>query len=166
MTTIADMLDSNQTVYSVDSLILLSIAPISASNTKMSANANVVLKERQQVHHQYFIADVVTSNNQRLMNSNEEEIINTELANNGTFKIFPNPNTGSFKILFDETRQSEALITVTIYNLLGQVFYSKTHDKSSPSQIEVDSENLTKGLYIITLIENNNAIGQCKLIIE
>lgn len=166
MDAIADMLDSYLTIYTVDSLIINNMQPVATTHTEVSANANVVLKERQQVHHQYFIADVVTSNNQRLMNSNKEEIINTELANNGTFKVFPNPNTGSFKILFDETRQSEALITVTIYNLLGQVFYSKTYDKSSPSQIEVDSEKLTKGLYIITLIQNNNTIGQCKLIIE
>ena len=44
--------------------------------------------------------------------------------------------------------------------------YSKTFDTASAAQLEVNSENLTKGVYIITLVQNNNSIGQSKLVVE
>ena len=167
MNTIADMLDSNKTVYTVDSLILSSITPVSTSNSKISAQANVILKERKKPHHHYFIADIPTNNNARLIDNNEEEDNDkTLLSNNGTFKIFPNPNTGNFKIVFYESKQSDEQITVSISNLLGQIIYTKTLNSDTQSEVIISDENIVKGVYIITLTQSNNNIGQSKLIVE
>lgn len=81
------------------------------------------------------------------------------------FKVFPNPNSGNFKILLDENNQSEKSVTVSISNLLGQVVYTKTINSDTHSEMEININNL-KGVYIITITQSNKNIGQSKLIIE
>jgi len=168
MNAIADMLDSNKTVYNVDTIILANVIPVSISNTKMSAHANVALKERKKPHHHYFIADIPASNNVRLANNNAEgdNDNKTQLSNNGAFKIFPNPNAGNFKIAFDENIQSYFPITISISNLLGQVVFTKTLRSDAQTEMDINTEGLIKGVYIITLMQSNSNIGQSKLIIE
>ena len=83
-----------------------------------------------------------------------------------TFKIFPNPNTGNFKIVFYESKQSDEQITVSISNLLGQIIYTKTLNSDTQSEVIISDENIVKGVYIITLTQSNNNIGQSKLIVE
>ncbi|HRG01280.1 MAG TPA: T9SS type A sorting domain-containing protein [Bacteroidia bacterium] len=84
----------------------------------------------------------------------------------GNFKIFPNPNKGNFKIEFDENQQSDDPIIITVSNLLGQSVYSKRFESVSTLKIEINIEELVNGIYIVSLTQNNNNIGQSKLVIE
>ena len=167
MNTIADMLDSNKTVYTVDTLILASVTPVSTSNTKISAHANVALKERKKPHHHYLILDIPTNNNQRVANNTIDDDVNekTQLANTGNFSLYPNPNKGSFKIEIKDTDDTEGLTVITITNLLGQTIFAKTVNTNN-SIIDIKDESLFPGVYIVTLSRENKTIGQSKIIIE
>ncbi|MFN8115051.1 MAG: T9SS type A sorting domain-containing protein [Bacteroidia bacterium] len=166
MSTIADILDNNQTITTASSTDVNTIQNVAASNTKAGGHANVALKERKLMHHNYFIAEIPLANNMRLANNTYEDENKILLSNNGAFKIYPNPNTGNFKILFEENNQSEETIFVTISNLLGQVVYTKTYNSDTHTEIDINTENIVKGVYIITLSQSNKNIGQSKLVIE
>lgn len=167
MNSMVNMLDSNRTVYTVDSLIIGSITPISMSNTKVSAHANAALKERKKPYHQYFIADIPANTNQRMANENTDENTeeNKQMANTGNFSLYPNPNKGSFKIELKNLNDEEVLTTVTVSNLLGQTILTKTVNANARI-IDIQDERLFAGVYIVTLSKENKTIGQSKIIID
>lgn len=82
------------------------------------------------------------------------------------FVIYPNPNNGNFNIQFGENKLVEKTITVSISNLLGQVLFTKTLSSNANPEMEITTENLVKGVYIVTLSQSNKNIGQRKLVIE
>ncbi len=89
----------------------------------------------------------------------------TNLANNGTFSLYPNPNNGSFRIELNDVDNTKDLTTVTISNLLGQTVLTKTVNANN-SLIKIQDEKLFAGIYIVTLSCENKIIGQSKIIIE
>lgn len=171
MSTIADMLDNDETIITTGNSEVSTIQNIASTNTKAGVHANAALKERKLPHHKYFIADL-SLNNMRIANDiSDNEVENTILANSGSFKIYPNPNSGNFKITLNENNQSQEPVSVSISNLLGQVVYTKTVytktvNSTTNSDLEINTDHLTKGVYIINLVQNNNSVGQSKLIIE
>jgi Secretion system C-terminal sorting domain len=77
-----------------------------------------------------------------------------EFNTNNSFKIYPNPATDVLNIETDNELKS-----AEIYSLLGQKVLT-----SNSKQINVSS--LAKGIYMVRIENENNAVGTQKLIIE
>jgi tyrosinase len=72
-------------------------------------------------------------------------------------KLFPNPIQGELNIEFNLIEES--LISIAIFNNLGQLVYSKASDFTlSPGYYseKVDFENYPKGIYIVNFKRNNS----------
>lgn len=74
-----------------------------------------------------------------------------------SFAIYPNPNTGRFKI------KTEEVSKITIYNLLGE----KVHEQDlNLGENVINTNNLNKGIYNCVLNNNNTFLSASKLAIE
>ena len=169
MNTIADIIDNNNTIFTANNTQVTNIQTVAGTNTKAAAHANAALKERKESHYHYFVADIPLANNQRLADhsNDDEENEKIQLANTGSFKLFPNPNSGSFKIQLEMLNKSESSIIINITNLIGQIVFTKTViAKNDNNIIDIQDEKLYNGIYIVTLITENKVIGQSKLVIE
>ena len=82
---------------------------------------------------------------------------------NGTLSIYPNPNTGVFNV--DLINVMDGKYTISVDNLLGQEVYSETRNVINTSTNIVNLSNLSKGVYMIN-IENNDTSINRKIIIE
>jgi hypothetical protein len=71
-------------------------------------------------------------------------------------KVYPNPTNGLFKISSKET-----IVQYTILNQFNRILLNK---KLSQNVIQVDIQNLPKGIYIIKLKLNNGEISTKKII--
>jgi hypothetical protein len=82
--------------------------------------------------------------------------------NSGAFSIMPNPMEKEALVRFES--KGGALYKLHVINSLGQLVYS-TEGKASEgvNAIELNLENLSKGLYIVQLVQNNG-IKQLNLI--
>ena len=80
------------------------------------------------------------------------------------FNIFPNPNNGHFNIQV-QTSQSED-ININISNLVGQVVYSEKVSITNSLNKWLDLSHLEKGVYTITLENNNQSFMAKKVTIQ
>jgi parallel beta-helix repeat protein len=167
MNVIADLLDSNQTIYSATTSQIATIQTVATTNTKAGAQANAGLKARKLSHHNYKIEDIPVSN-LRLMNNEEQQESHekTQLANTDAFILYPNPNSGIFNIKIEHLEDDTVPITIIITNLLGEELLQKTVNVLTDSPIEIKDKTFAKGLYLVSLWQNSKAIGYSKLIIE
>ncbi|MBK7569124.1 MAG: T9SS type A sorting domain-containing protein [Bacteroidetes bacterium] len=89
-----------------------------------------------------------------------EELMNEQ---NNNFTIFPNPNNGTFNLLYDCPTGS---IYLTILNSLGQqIFYKQINSTNGIINETISINNLSSGIYFVKLYNENNYSEQ-KLIIE
>ncbi len=97
-----------------------------------------------------------------------------ELSSNSNFTIFPNPNNGTFNLVFNSQFGATSLfegglrgmISLQIFNSLGQQIYSQQINSPDGNINETISiNNLSNGIYFVRL---NNGINysEQKLIIE
>ena len=83
--------------------------------------------------------------------------INSEIS---TFKIFPNPNNGSFKLQIGNELSDGEII---LYNSLGQ----KVHEqKIVQGENNITTNNLARGLYHYTLLQNKQLLQSGKMVVE
>jgi hypothetical protein len=73
-----------------------------------------------------------------------------------SLNIYPNPTNGLFTISSKET-----IVQYTILNQFNRILLNK---KSSQNIIQVDIQNLPKGIYITKLKLNNGEISTKKII--
>ncbi|OFY87543.1 MAG: hypothetical protein A3F72_20915 [Bacteroidetes bacterium RIFCSPLOWO2_12_FULL_35_15] len=76
-----------------------------------------------------------------------------------TIFIYPNPSEGTFTISQNNISKTE----IEIYNLMGTLIY-KT--QFANLQITIDLSNLSKGIYLVKLIDTNRNIHNQKIIIQ
>jgi hypothetical protein len=74
--------------------------------------------------------------------------------------IFPNPNSGSFKIIIDNELKNGQLILI---NSLGQKVYEQ---KILQGQNNIITHDITSGLYNYIILQDNGQISNGKLTIE
>jgi hypothetical protein len=89
----------------------------------------------------------------------EENLIETNIE----LSIFPNPTSGKFTI----HSVNEKINQINITNLSGQIIYKKEF-LSSPSGVrgfEIDLSNQAKGIYLIQVITDQQAVNQ-KIIVN
>lgn len=89
-------------------------------------------------------------NNAWQMNSVQE-------FDNKYFTIYPNPASNYLNINFE----NNATHKVTIYDLKGVIVKPTSQVKS-----RIDVQNLTRGVYILEVMENNTILGKRKFIVE
>ncbi|MES2704567.1 MAG: T9SS type A sorting domain-containing protein [Bacteroidota bacterium] len=77
--------------------------------------------------------------------------------------IVPNPNDGSFEILFD--RAISNAVTVTIYDMQGREVYSRSFDAVNGNKIAITTSSLPAGNYMAT-IYSDGAVANKKITIE
>ena len=100
-----------------------------------------------------------------------EELINEE---NNNFTIYPNPNTGTFNLIFTSSTGGTSplkggprgVTTLEIFNSLGQQIHSQQINSPDGNINETISvNNLSSGIYFVRL-GNGTIYSQQKLIIE
>ena len=78
-----------------------------------------------------------------------------------TFNVFPNPNNGILNI---SLANSSGKQTIEIKNIIGQTVYSKITSNSSSNTINLS--NINKGIYTVSLINENGTSSSKKIIIQ
>jgi hypothetical protein len=78
-----------------------------------------------------------------------------------TFNVFPNPNNGILNISIKNSSEKQ---TIEIKNIIGQTVYSKIASNSSSTTINLS--NINKGIYTVSLINENGTSSSKKIIIQ
>lgn len=78
-----------------------------------------------------------------------------------TFNVFPNPNNGILNISMTNSSGKQ---TIEIKNIIGQTVYSKIASNSSSNTINLS--NINKGIYTVSLINENGTSSSKKIIIQ
>jgi titin len=69
------------------------------------------------------------------------------------FNVYPNPNSGEFKVQFQGNSQSRVL-SIQMINMAGQVVYQKQINALGAYEESINLSNLTSGLYLIHIQTN------------
>lgn len=82
------------------------------------------------------------------------------LSNKVNFNIYPNPNAGNFNIVIEKEINNGEL---ELRNILGQVVH-KQNVKQGKNAIK--TENLAKGIYNYSIMQNKEVVSVGKIVIE
>ena len=88
------------------------------------------------------------------------------MLNNANIELYPNPTNGELhiKTVGDEFAGK---VTVSIVDITGKVVYSTTQSIfGSNSIIDVNASNISKGIYLVNVRDENGKLAVKKLIIE
>ncbi|MEM7163148.1 MAG: lamin tail domain-containing protein [Bacteroidota bacterium] len=78
--------------------------------------------------------------------------------------VYPNPSQGDFNFNVELTEKGQ--IQVRLYNVLGEIVYSKQHDLASESQVfALSIGNLDDGMYFLEVMSQNDKMTR-KVLIE
>ena len=114
----------------------------------------------------------VESNDRRLefMVSIDENLLTTVTEVSVATKLYPNPTTGQFTV------EGANIDKVEVYNLVGQKVYETENGtpKGSPTEREVkrkteyylDAAQWNKGIYLVKIMHQNNAVETKKLVVK
>ena len=81
--------------------------------------------------------------------------------------LYPNPNKGIFKLLINNIVNKDEIISISIYDILGQTIdYKKLYSNTGVNLFDIEPETLCEGIYFIKLTQNNKDIWQSKFIVE
>jgi hypothetical protein len=87
--------------------------------------------------------------------------LSTSQNNENQFSIFPNPNNGTFSITFKDLLMDNWKLEV--YDLVGKKVLMKN---LNDSQTTIETNNLSKGLYIVKITNTENTSFNAKIIVE
>ncbi|MCC6182357.1 MAG: T9SS type A sorting domain-containing protein [Bacteroidia bacterium] len=76
--------------------------------------------------------------------------------------IQPNPNNGQYKLAIETSETMTVQANLEIYSLTGNKVYSQVLNTKTT---EMNISHLGKGIYIISILQNNNIVNK-KLIIQ
>ncbi|MGY6561433.1 MAG: T9SS type A sorting domain-containing protein, partial [Luteibaculaceae bacterium] len=79
--------------------------------------------------------------------------INEQIAGNGMFKVFPNPNNGAFSIIIAENAPNAH---VEVFDLKGKLVYNKKVNIVANENFRVDLGNVSTGMYNIRVTTPNS----------
>lgn len=72
------------------------------------------------------------------------------------FVLYPNPNKGNFTVQFD--CDSTKVVEVAVHNILGEKVYAKTFGKTTYFYQNIQMQNTTAGLYLVTVTNGDRRI--------
>lgn len=87
--------------------------------------------------------------------------LSTSQNNKNQFSIFPNPSKGNFSITFQN--QLIQNYQLEVYDLLGKKVLTQN---LNDSQTTIETNNLSKGLYIVKITTTANTSFNAKIIVE
>ena len=87
----------------------------------------------------------------------------SELSNNTSFSVYPNPSNGDFNISLNA--QNAEMLTLTVNNIVGQTVMTKQVRVSGQTNETISLAGFDKGVYFLT-IDNNKEKQTVKLIVE
>jgi hypothetical protein len=93
----------------------------------------------------------------------DDEPRSVSVAEGVLAKLFPNPNNGSFVLVYDLKTITEA--KVSIYDISGKLVYVKTIDNLE-SRITINTINLNNGIYFIQLSDDTKLLWTDKVVIQ
>jgi hypothetical protein len=110
----------------------------------------------------YYILNCFNQNGQTLYpgTSTNCQLITSIITIDNTssqIKVFPNPSNGSFTVDFDNLKNVKE---IRILDLLGKIVFQKSINKQS----KINIDNLPSGVYILTVIDNENKMTNKKII--
>lgn len=122
------------------------------------ADKKYLLAFKNYQNNTYLISMYKTNGNYNYRELNTESEIAMATTSGFDFKLFPNPNSGSFTISSGNTNQKSVIIT----DLVGKTIY-----ESSTAEMEVNIKmpDGTKGVYFIKLVDGDKT-GIKKVIVE
>ncbi len=82
------------------------------------------------------------------------------LVFNNSVSVYPNPSNGIFNIALQNTSDKAS---ITVYNALGEIVYSRIHSNEAAT---IDLSHEANGLYIVKVIDDNQSIHTLKIIKE
>lgn len=154
--------------------------PIINFNAASSTNANSyswsfgdgVVATGQQVTHVYasngsFNVQLIANGNCGSDTLSQALVINglsvQNLAAVNNFKVFPNPNSGEFKLSFEQ--QQIQAVQLIVRDITGRTLYQNTIDENQNLVVrELDLSHLSAGVYYIS-IENGNRRNMQRMVI-
>ena len=74
-------------------------------------------------------------------------------------KLYPNPTSGQFTV------EGADIARVEVYNLVGQKVF-ETENGERRTENYIDAANWNKGIYLVSIISQNGAVGTKKLVVE
>jgi hypothetical protein len=78
-------------------------------------------------------------------------------------RIFPNPTTGTFTIVY--THRYAGSITCKIFDLPGNIVYQNTFSNATNNQT-IKLNNVPSGMYLIKVFDTGGVIGRAKLVVQ
>ncbi|MBK9285678.1 MAG: T9SS type A sorting domain-containing protein [Sphingobacteriaceae bacterium] len=96
------------------------------------------------------------------MAASQSELVNEDniIATNNQIKLYPNPTNSGIYLSYESSAEKQAELLVT--DLLGKVIINKTINGSS--KIYIPLTEISSGLYLITILDNEKVIFKSKLI--
>lgn len=111
----------------------------------------------------HFAPDEGIINNWSVEICTEVASLSTTLPTNLEFIIYPNPNNGVFRILYEPV--SNDPISIDFYDMQGRKVISKKYKSNSVFDEVINVEQLASGMYFMTLT-NGTTKGSQKIMIE
>ncbi|PHS67630.1 MAG: hypothetical protein COB12_02515 [Flavobacterium sp.] len=87
-----------------------------------------------------------------------QDALSTQDSFSVNFTLFPNPIANEFFISIDNVSEK---ISVTIYNMLGEIILTEKNYKSNSS---IDVQNLNSGIYFVSITDENRNTSIKRLI--
>lgn len=92
--------------------------------------------------------------------------VKSEVANKGSFKIYPNPVNKSELINLYFSEDNSDNIEVRVYNAFGKMVFKQTLNNAANTEVSLDFHNsIPQGTYFITFVSNNKVYKK-KLIVR
>jgi hypothetical protein len=81
-------------------------------------------------------------------------------AGNESFKLYPNPTSTSAQVEFSLTESQD--VTISVSDLSGRLVFNQlfASRNTGVNNIELPLENLTDGMYMVTIRTNNTSVSQ------
>jgi subtilisin-like proprotein convertase family protein len=74
------------------------------------------------------------------------------------FKIYPNPNNGSFNIQFSNSNTKSESIDVTVYDIRGRKIFSNNFSNQATFNENIQLNNPQAGIYLVTIFDGVSKI--------
>ncbi len=74
------------------------------------------------------------------------------------FNIVPNPNDGSFEIMFDKAISNTLLVKLA--DMQGRIVYNKEFNGTTNNKLSISTSNLPSGNYVITILNNGAPVTE------
>lgn len=126
-----------------------------------SDNANKNLHPRLEICYNLNTVPQQKSLNMENVNNENNANITNEMDQNNKkldFKLYPNPTHSSFCVEIPDDMQG---ITINMYSILGQKV--KSISQNNNNKVTIERENLTEGIYVIHILQNNQLIDIKKI---